>query len=339
MSLLPPPDGEKNEKPERRREDNEPVPGENKFSARIRSDLKVLSERLNASLDRLYGVLKGYETLLLTLLCLSCTVLCVFVTNRHLRLEEKVRNLQFALETLQSNPVPAGRVPLDLSHLSVPQQWDGSVNQGRNLDGFVSDFTGRNGEEEKSRRKRETSRSTHGSPSGFPPGGPPGGPSGGPRDYLSEHGCACVGLPGLPGPPGPPGLSGEGAAAPGEKGEKGEPGHYRLPRHHLPERFPRRTSLTRLEGGFQYAEVIAMKGDPGPPGPPGPAGGPGPAGPPGPTGPQGVDGNPGLQGPLGLPGPKGLRGYPGLDGAPGHKGECSSVPMQRDSTRDRQDTI
>jgi hypothetical protein len=70
-------------------------------------------------------------------------------------------------------------------------------------------------------------------------------------------------------------------------------------------RFPRRTSLTRLEGGFHYAEVIAIKGDPGPPGP---------SGPPGQRGPSGAQGQPGREGevgPIGLPGPKGLRGYPG----------------------------
>ena len=52
-------------------------------------------------------------------------------------------------------------------------------------------------------------------------------------------------------------------------------------------RYPRRTSLTRLEGGFHYAEVIAIKGDPGPPGPAGP---PGMRGPPGLQGKQGQDG-------------------------------------------------
>ncbi len=52
-------------------------------------------------------------------------------------------------------------------------------------------------------------------------------------------------------------------------------------------RYPRRTSLTRLEGGFHYAEVIAIKGDPGPPGPAGP---PGMRGPPGLQGKQGLDG-------------------------------------------------
>ena len=45
--------------------------------------------------------------------------------------------------------------------------------------------------------------------------------------------------------------------------------------------------MTRLEGGFHYAEVIAIKGDPGPPGPAGP---PGMRGPPGLQGKQGLDG-------------------------------------------------
>lgn len=135
------------------------------------------------------------------------------------------------------------------------------------------------------------------------------------RLYDVPGGCSCVGLPGLPGPPGP-------------KGEPADPTESLMPDHSAARssrgggqqrRYPRRSSaaLTRLEGGFQYAEVIAMKGEQGPPGPPGPPGVPGPLG------------NPG---PIGLPGPKGLRGYPGLDGAAGQKGECM-IQMQADSAR------
>lgn len=295
-------------------EDNELVPPENKsFLQRFKCDLKDCISRINSNLDALYSVLKGYEIFLLTLLCLCCTLLCVFVTSRHLNLEEKVRNLQQELSSIEYRL-------LDRTILSDTWEgqeeeketsWDNSileanyyiqVNRGpesRNK----REINLRINSEKDSRKKREA-------------------------DYLSEHGCACVGLPGLPGPPGPPG-----AGQDGIKGEKGDPGSYhsRSSRPWYPERLPRRTSLTRLEGGFQYAEVIAMKGDPGPPGPPGGQGPPGPVGPVGQTG-VGEPGVPGQVGPMGLPGPKGLRGYPGLDGAPGQKGECI-IPMQMDSAR------
>jgi hypothetical protein len=135
---------------------------------------------------------------------------------------------------------------------------------------------------------------------------------------IPGPGCSCVGLPGLPGPPGP---KGEPAAA---ADPLTEPTDHGAAAARSRRRYPRRSSaaaLTRLEGGFQYAEVIAMKGEQGAPGPPGP---------PGPAGPLGPAGDPG---PIGLPGPKGLRGYPGLDGAAGQKGECMVQQMQADSAR------
>ncbi len=135
---------------------------------------------------------------------------------------------------------------------------------------------------------------------------------------IPGPGCSCVGLPGLPGPPGP---KGEPAAA---ADPLTDPSDHAAAAARSRRRYPRRSSaaaLTRLEGGFQYAEVIAMKGEQGAPGPPGP---------PGPAGPLGPAGDPG---PIGLPGPKGLRGYPGLDGAAGQKGECMVQQMQADSAR------
>ena len=313
-------EGEKTEPSARvaeKKEDNEPVPGENKsFLQRFKCDLKDCIERVNSSLDVLYSVLKGYEILLLTLLCLCCTLLCVFVTSRHLILEEKVRNLQQELSSMEYKLLGKDLLPESWDE-GEEETWREEPPWGKSVletnfylhlnsapeSRIKREINSISRQEKESRSKRETD----------------------PEDFLSEHGCACVGLPGLPGPPGPPGKGDE-----GEKGEKGDPGPYysRTPRSWIPERIPRRTSLTRLEGGFQYAEVIAMKGDPGPPGPPGPVG---PIGPVGPEG-VGVTGGPGEVGPMGLPGPKGLRGYPGLDGAPGQKGECI-IPMQMDSAR------
>ncbi len=142
--------------------------------------------------------------------------------------------------------------------------------------------------------------------------------------HASVPGCSCVGLPGLPGPPGPKGEPGAAADPLIEPSDHGAAAARSQRGGGSQRRYPRRSSaaaLTRLEGGFQYAEVIAMKGEQGAPGPPGP---------PGPAGPLGPAGDPG---PIGLPGPKGLRGYPGLDGAAGQKGECMVQQMQADSTR------
>lgn len=56
--------------------------------------------RVSEMLDVTHRTLRGHEILLLTSLCLCCTVLCVFVTNRHLKLEDKVRNIQIELDLL-----------------------------------------------------------------------------------------------------------------------------------------------------------------------------------------------------------------------------------------------
>ena len=85
-----------------------------------------------------------------------------------------------------------------------------------------------------------------------------------------------------------------------------------------------------LAGGYGYAEVIALKGEPGRAGPPGL---PGPSGP---MGLPGFDGSPGKPGPIGERRPVGLPGSPGIDGSPGLKGEPGhsfEEGMQADSSR------
>ena len=136
------------------------------------------------------------------------------------------------------------------------------------------------------------------------------------RSYEGEAaGCSCVGLPG------PPGRDGRPGGPPGQKGEKGESGRERMARSYQSRHSPRRSSNTVLQGGFPYAEVIAMKGEPGTAGPAGPPGLPGPPGP------------AGESGRMGLPGPQGPRGYPGLDGAPGQVEDMKNYAgMQADGS-------
>ena len=221
--------------------------------------------KIDILLDRTHLSLRGHETAFLTALCLFCTVLCVFVTDRHLQLEWRVRNMETELQKLQS---------------SGPSFRDDPVS------------------ELAPRVKRGVSATSE---------------LGDPDD------CTCIGLPGPPGKDGAPG------GPPGPKGQKGDMGNsrVRMPRSYLNRHAPRRSSNTILQGGFEYAEVIAMKGEPGMrglPGPPGPAGSPGL---PGVDGGHGLPGSEGQRGPagepgrMGLPGPQGPRGYPGLDGAPG----------------------
>merc|ERR1719225_1216022 len=95
----------------------------------------------------------------------------------------------------------------------------------------------------------------------------------------------------------PPGHS----ALRAETADQGEPGYRFLPSRGR-GRSPRRTGLTKLANDYGYAEVIAIKGDPGQPGPPGPQGRDGMMGTPG------FDGAPGLRGP---PGARGLQGEKG----------------------------
>eukprot|EP00093_Oithona_nana_P000367 00367.XXX_2339_1734_1 [CDS] Oithona nana genome sequencing. len=87
-------------------------------------------------------------------------------------------------------------------------------------------------------------------------------------DKTDEE-CSCTGLPGLPGPPGPPGTDGypgfpgpaglEGPKGPiGPPGPKGESGEIKA----TVRRSRRRSTYTKLAGGYGYAEVIALKGEP-----------------------------------------------------------------------------
>ena len=78
------------------------------------------------------------------------------------------------------------------------------------------------------------------------------------------------GYPGFPGSVGPEGPKGEPGDLVDEDGSRRTSARSR-----------RRSTYTKLAGGYGYAEVIALKGEPGQSGPPGL---PGPPGPPGPLG-------------------------------------------------------
>ena len=142
----------------------------------------------------------------------------------------------------------------------------------------------------------------------------------------SFNDCTCMGLPGPPGPLGMPGKSGNqgnpglpGPIGPaGPKGEQGTPGYKFLPKRGN-RRGPRRTALTKIANEYGYAEVIAIKGDPGNPGPPGPQGLPGLMGPPGFDGSPGLNGKKGDVDARGAPGEKRQQGLPGLDGSPANR--------------------
>ena len=57
-------------------------------------------------LDRSHLRLRGHETAFLTALCLFCTCLCVFVTDRHLALEQRVGSVEAELARLQEAAPP-----------------------------------------------------------------------------------------------------------------------------------------------------------------------------------------------------------------------------------------
>ena len=57
-------------------------------------------------LDRSHLRLRGHETAFLTALCLFCTCLCVFVTDRHLALERRVGSVEAELARLQEAAPP-----------------------------------------------------------------------------------------------------------------------------------------------------------------------------------------------------------------------------------------
>jgi len=257
--------------------------------------------------DKIHQLLRCHESVFLTTLCLFCTVLCVFVTDRHLKLELKVKSLEQDLESLENSKLKREEGEERLMRNSyLARQMSGMSDTHW---GFNQDQGGESWELEMKKRVRRSSR---------------------PEEIrLSDTACTCVGLPGPPGQHGFSGLPGAKGDS-GEKGQKGDFGSNRITRSYQSRHAPRRSSYTKLQGGFQYAEVIAMKGEPGlrgfqgPPGPPGANGTPGQKGQ---NGNQGLIGQIGPTGPvgefgkLGLPGSKGLRGYPGLDGVLGQKGE------------------
>lgn len=246
---------------------------------------KSVWTKFDIFLDRTHLSLRGHETAILTALCLFCTVLCVFVTDRHLTLEWKVKNMESDLNKLndyfllQKEPRHSEVIP---GSSRVKRSYQEEITLADN-------------------------------------------------DLKSK--CTCIGLPGPPGKDGTPG------GPPGQKGEKGENGMTRMPRSYQSRHSPRRSSNTILQGGYQYAEVIAMKGEPGIRGLPGPPGPPGKPGRDGGEGPPGADGPPGNDGRMGLPGPQGPRGYPGLDGAPGPKQEVLNYSQMQSDGQSRSFTF
>ena len=269
------------EEPQTLSDHNKPDHKTSSENENVNSGKKSVWTKFDIFLDRTHLSLKGHETAFLTALCLFCTVLCVFVTDRHLTLELRVNRAEAELQKLN--------------------QLEQQFFQLR------TDFPS----EDQQRFKRSLE--------------PP-----------EVSGCSCVGLPG---PQGPPGRDGKPGGPPGAKGEKGESGREggRMARSYQSRHSPRRSSNTILQGGFQYAEVIAMKGEPGQPGQPGPQGLPGPPGPAGAAGPPGdagVEGPAGETGRMGLPGPQGPRGYPGLDGSPGQVAGMQADGSSRSFTFD-----
>ena len=273
------------------------------------------SEEVNKVLDRTYHRLRPLETLFLVSVVLCCTVLCLYVTYSHLQLRDQVKLLQEELSKDDFVSYKWRRKVEDTlqDHQDILQQVKHSLETHESI---IRDYPN-----EVSNNHQESSLSTRVK-----------------RDiYRSD--CTCIGLPGPPGPLGMPGRDGSpgssgprGASGPvGQKGEQGEPG-YRFMPNRGKTRNPRRTALTKLANEYGYAEVIAIKGDPGPPGPPGPQGLPGQMGTPGFDGAPGLPGPQGPRGELGPRGEKGGRGLPGLDGSPANR-------MQADASVSRSFTF
>ena len=252
-------------------------------------------------LDTVYHRLRPLESVFLVSVVLCCTVLCLYVTFSHLELRREVQVLQQQLgsEDIVSFKWRRKMEESVQDHADILQQIKLSLEHHEKLINTLN--TDEAHESQVSRSKRNVFRGD----------------------------CSCMGLPGPPGPLGMPGRDGSpgnsgpiGPSGPvGQKGEQGEPG-YRFMPNRGKSRNPRRTALTKLANDYGYAEVIAIKGDPGAPGPPGPQGRPGLMGTPG------FDGAPGLPGPAGpkgglgargRTGEKGERGLPGLDGSPAHR--------------------
>ncbi len=292
-------------------------------------------------------------------LVLTCTILCTYVTHHHLALREEVDRLKVHLSTEEgetyrwreavSRAARDRAAALESAQHALARQ-DLELDRLRSLLVNGDDIMIEEEEEWDSGNKMKRDASRYSGYQQQPPSG--------------HNQCNCIGLPGPPGPMGPPGLSGTdgypgipGDAGPvgppgrpgpkGDAGEQGTPGYRFLPERARRGRnaHQRRTSLTKLANDYGYAEVIAIKGEPGLPGPqgsPGPMGLPGfdgPSGPPGPKGEKGKQGLPGLDGSPAnrmqndaamrsftfdaMPGPPGPPGKPGEKGDKGEAGPMS----------------
>ena len=114
--------------------------------------------------------------------------------SRHLLLEDRVRSLQADIIGLRASSWDLhSSQEVKARGQRINNYVEGESEINIEADIFINtaedDFKVQS---EPSRRKREAGQDRTG------------------RDYLSENGCNCVGLPGLPGPPGPvgPGLKG-----------------------------------------------------------------------------------------------------------------------------------
>ena len=296
------------------------VAHEHKVSEKVMGATRQTVTRL---LDSTYHRLRPLETLFLVSVVLTCTVLCLYVTHSHLQLRDEVRLLQEQLnreefvsykwkrkvdDTLQDHQDILQQVKLSLeTRDKIIADLQAEAESGDIVASSLTSLT---------RSKRDI--------------------------YRSD--CTCIGLPGPPGPLGMPGRDGSpgsigpiGPSGPvGQKGVQGDPGYRFMPnRGKSKARNPRRTALTKLANDYGYAEVIAIKGDAGPPGPPGPQGMSGLMGTPGFDGAPGLPGSKGQRGevgPRGHPGEKGQRGLPGLDGSPANR-------MQADASMSRSFTF
>jgi hypothetical protein len=271
-------------------------------------DNKVVWRRqVQQVVDSAHRSLRPLESLFTVGLVLSCTVLCLYVTHKHLALQAGFDQLteRLAAESRQTaawrqQAAAEARDQLVMVHqLQAEMSLHMALISRRRESSEVEDATAVG-----DKQKRDVSRYDSCNCIGLP--GPPG-PAGKPGND------GYPGFPGDLGPVGPPGKPGP----KGERGEQGAPGYRFLPdrvnRRGAQQQQHRRTALTKMANDYGYAEVIAIKGEPGQPGPPGPQGLAGPMGVPG------FDGTPGEKGERGPPGEKGKQGLPGLDGSPANR--------------------
>ena len=288
-------------------------------------------DRLQSILDSTHRTLKPLETLFIVSVVLCCTVLCLYVTHKHLEMSATVQRLQghisreeAATYSWRERLTAAGRDEQETLRLirETINRHEAMLEELHSLSSLRSRFD--QDDQGLTKQKRDLSRYDQCNCVGLP--GPPGPPGReGYRGYQGDSGPV--------GPPGKPGQS-------GEKGAQGVPGYRFLPER-VNRRGARRTALTKIANQYGYAEVIAIKGDPGPSGPPGPQGLPGPMGVPGFDGTPGSTGKPGLPGLDGAPANPsnmmqsdaamrsftfdGISGQPGPPGKPGSKGDKGDI--------------